>query len=56
MKERIKIKKGEDKSGMASSLIVRPVRKPRYEVGISRIQNLNTFQQRQRSSPIFSKG
>jgi len=28
MKERIKIKKGEDKSEIASSVIVRPVGKP----------------------------
>jgi hypothetical protein len=30
MRERVKIKKGEDKSGMVSSLFVHPVRKPLY--------------------------
>jgi len=53
MKKRSKIKKGEDKSGMASSPIVYPVRKPSYKVRISRIQNENAFQKRQRSEPRF---
>ena len=53
MKKRSKIKKGEDKSGMVSSLIVYPVRKTSYKLWINCIENENAFQKGHLQNPAF---